>query len=149
MAVEIRRATIDDLETLLPLVTGYREFYKRTADPEQEREFMRSHLERATSVVFIAFVDGRAAGFVQLYPTFSTTNLKPALILEDLFVSPEARKGGLASKLLARANEYMREIGASGMFLETAMDNLTAQSVYERNGWTREATFYKYNAPVS
>jgi predicted GNAT family acetyltransferase len=34
------------------------------------------------------------------------------------------------------------------MFLETAMDNVTAQRVYARAGWSREGRFYKYNAPL-
>jgi len=49
---------------------------------------------------------------------------------------------------LERAAGYARETGAAGMFLETAYDNVTAQRVYERNGWTRENQFCKYNSPL-
>jgi ribosomal protein S18 acetylase RimI-like enzyme len=49
---------------------------------------------------------------------------------------------------LERAAAHAREIGATGMFLETAMDNQPAQRVYERAGWTREGRFFKYNAPL-
>jgi ribosomal protein S18 acetylase RimI-like enzyme len=148
MTLDIRRASIDDLETLLPLVAGYREFYKQDVDPQAERAFVAAHLTGGSSTVFLARLDERAVGFVQLFPAYSTVRLRPTLILEDLFVSPEARNHGVASKLLRRASEYASEIGAAGMFLETAMDNVTAQAVYERNGWTREAEFYKYNAPA-
>ena len=67
-------------------------------------------------------------------------------MLRDLFVVARARGGGVATQLLSRAMQYAREIGAVGMFLETAINNVTAQRVYERAGWTREAQFYKYNA---
>ncbi len=145
----IRRATIDDLDRLLPLVRGYREFYKQVHNAAGEREFMRRHLHADTSIVFLALSDtGEAIGFTQLFETFSTVHLSSTLILEDLFVSPDARSAGIASALLDAAISYARDGDASGMFLETAMDNTTAQRVYERNGWAREARFYKYNAPL-
>ena len=68
------------------------------------------------------------------------------VFVSHLFVNPDVRRGGVATALLERAVAYALEIGAVGMFLETAMDNATAQAVYERAGWTREGRFYKYNA---
>lgn len=145
----IRRATLDDLDRLLPLVRGYREFYKQRHDATIERQFMQRHLSDGTSIVFLALDDaGEAIGFTQLFETFSTVHLSSTLVLEDLFVTPDARGNGAASALLDAALGYARESGASGMFLETAMDNTTAQRVYERNGWSREARFYKFNAPL-
>ncbi len=145
----IRRATLDDLDSLLPLVRGYREFYKQAHDPAAERDFMHRHLSAGSSIVFLACDDlEQAIGFAQLFQTFSTVHLRSALILEDLFVAPPARGGGTASALLEAAIQYARQSGASGMFLETAIENTAAQRVYERNGWSREARFYKYNAPL-
>lgn len=146
--VVIKRAGTADLEALLPLVRAYREFYGRPGDAAREREFMRGHLERGTSIVFVAHIGETLAGFTQLFPTYNTVRLAPALILEDIFVEPHRRGSGVATALLERAVHYARETGAAGMFLETAHDNLTAQRVYERNGWTREERFYKYNAPL-
>jgi ribosomal protein S18 acetylase RimI-like enzyme len=147
MHVTIARATPADLPSLLPLVAAYRAFYQQSPDPDRERRFIEAQLEQGTSAIFIARCDGEAAGFVQLFTTYSTVWLGPQLILEDLFVDPGARRAGIASKLIERATVYAREIGAVGMFLETAIDNASAQSVYERAGWTRESRFLKYNAP--
>lgn len=147
MDAEISRATGADLGELLALVAAYRAFYEREPEPEHERDFMARNLAEKRSVVFIARRGRNAVGFAQLFQTYSTVWLGPSLILEDLYVAPEGRRGGVASALLARAEHYAREIGAVGMFLETAMDNAVAQSVYERAGWTREARFFKYNAP--
>jgi ribosomal protein S18 acetylase RimI-like enzyme len=144
----VRRASVADLEGLLPLVAAYREFYKQAADEPRERELMTDHLARGTSVVFVACLGEKIAGFVQMFQTLSTVMLGPQLILEDLFVDPAARRAGIASALLERAAAHAREIGATGMFLETAMDNQPAQRVYERAGWTREGRFFKYNAPL-
>jgi GNAT superfamily N-acetyltransferase len=148
MNLLIERATAGDLEALLPLVTAYREFYEQRADTVRERALIAQHLNTGTSTIFIARSDGKAVGFAQLFQLFSTVWLGPSLILEDLFVDPIARGAGIATKLLERALTYSRETAAVGMFLETAMDNRTAQRVYERAGWTREGRFYKYNAPA-
>jgi ribosomal protein S18 acetylase RimI-like enzyme len=148
MNLIIERATAGDLESLLPLVAAYREFYEQHADTVRERALIAQHLNTGTSTIFIARRDGKAAGFVQLFQTYSTVWLGPSLILEDLFVDPSARGAGIATKLLERALAHSRETGAVGMFLETALDNLSAQGVYERAGWTREGRFYKYNAPA-
>jgi len=146
--VNLRRATAADLDALMPLVSAYRVFYEQRSDLPRERELIERHLRENRSIIFMAFGDdGKAIGFVQLFQTYSTVWLGPALILEDLFVNPNVRRSGAATKLLERSMEYAREIGAVGMFLETAMDNVPAQTVYERAGWTREGHFYKYNSP--
>jgi GNAT superfamily N-acetyltransferase len=145
----IRLASIADLDALLPLVQAYRVFYKREPAAQRERAFIEAHLRNGTSAIYLAEVEGKAAGFMQMFKTYSTVRLANSWILEDLFVTPESRGRGVASKLLARALEHARTDGACGMFLETAQDNVTAQRVYERAGWTREGDFLKYNAPLA
>jgi ribosomal protein S18 acetylase RimI-like enzyme len=147
--IAIDRATYDDLDALVPMVASYRVFYGQESDAPRERELVARHLRNGTSTIYLARDEaGEPLGFVQLFQTCSTVRLGPSLILEDLFVVPHARRAGAATKLLERAIEYAREIGATGMFLETAMDNAIAQRVYEGAGWTREAAFCKYNAPL-
>lgn len=145
----IRRATIADLDALVPLVEAYRIFYKQQPDASRERAFVEAHLRNGTSVMYIAEIEGVLVGFMQLFKTYSTVRLANSWILEDLFVTPESRGRGVASELLTRALEHARDDGASGMFLETAQDNVIAQRVYERAGWTREGRFLKYNAPLA
>jgi GNAT superfamily N-acetyltransferase len=144
----VRLATVADLENLLPLVRGYREFYRQPHDAARERAFVEARLREGTSTIFVAEERGEIAGFVQLFQTYSTVRLTPALILEDLFVVESARGKGVASALLAAAEDRARTLGTAVMFLETAIDNAKAQAVYERAGWSREAQFYKYNAPL-
>jgi len=144
------RATIDDLDALLPLVTAYRVFYRQSPNEERERELIDRNLREGRSTVLLArhAESGEAIGFAQLFRTYSTVWLGPSLLLEDLFVTPGLRRSGVATALLEASVAYAREIGAVGMFLETAMDNEAAQAVYERAGWSREGRFYKYNAAL-
>ena len=146
--VIVRRAVPADLEALLPLVSAYRRFYGQPSDPAGEGRFMAKHLRDDSSVVFFARCEGSAAGFVQLFESWSTVWLAPVLLLEDLFVDEAYRDRGIATQLINAAVSFAREAGAVAMFLETAADNERAQAVYEREGWRREEQFVKYNAPL-
>src|SRR5947209_4483653 len=109
---EIRRATEADLHQLVPLFDAYRQFYGQPSDLERARRFLRERLERDESVIFLALEGNAAIGFTQLYPSFSSGAMAPIFILNDLFVSEEARRGGAGSKLLRAAAEYGRSAGA-------------------------------------
>lgn len=148
-SITIRHAAPKDLAALLPLVQAYRAFYKQQPDAQREREFIESHLRHHTSTIYIAQADGRTAGFMQLFKTYSTVHLCSSWILEDLFVDPEFRHRGVGAALLGHALQHVRADGAGSMFLETAHDNLAAQTLYEKAGWVREGRFIKYNAPLA
>jgi ribosomal protein S18 acetylase RimI-like enzyme len=148
-SITVRHATLKDAPALLPLVEAYRIFYKQRPDSKAEREFIEDHLRKHTSVIYIAEADGAAAGFMQLFKTYSTVHLCGSWILEDLFVDPKYRHCGVGNALLSHALQHARDDGAGGMFLETAHDNHAAQALYEKAGWVREGRFIKYNAPLA
>jgi ribosomal protein S18 acetylase RimI-like enzyme len=65
-------------------------------------------------------------------------------VLYDLFVTPQARRGGAAASLLQAAVDYAAGQGADQLMLQTAVTNLPAQRLYERAGWVRDNDFYVY-----
>ncbi|HEX9068702.1 MAG TPA: GNAT family N-acetyltransferase [Ktedonobacterales bacterium] len=146
--ITVTLATPDDLDTLAPLFDGYRQFYRQPTDLAAARDFLRERLTRGESVIFLAWRGGNAAGFTQLYPTFSSVSMKRLWILNDLFVVADARRAGVAQALLERARRHAVETGAKGLTLQTARDNIPAQALYESLGWTREQMFYAYNLLV-
>jgi ribosomal protein S18 acetylase RimI-like enzyme len=142
----VRRATAGDLEMLVPLFDAYRQFYRMPGDIDLARRFLRERLEQDESVIFVALLaDGSAAGFTQLYPSFSSVSAARILILNDLYVRPEARRKKIGSLLLGAAAEYGREVGAVRLTLSTEVTNTDAQALYEREGWVRQEEFYNYN----
>ncbi len=140
----MRQATVEDLDILVPLFEAYRQFYRRAAEPERSRRFLRDRLNREQSVVFLAFANGEAVGFTQLYPSFSSAALAPIFILNDLFVAEEHRRCGAGASLLKAAAEHGRSAGAIRLVLSTELSNSTAQSLYERSGWKRDTVFCVY-----
>lgn len=71
--------------------------------------------------------------------------MKRLWILNDLFVSSNARSMGVGRRLMNRAKEHAQGEDALGLTLSTTTDNLVAQRLYESLGYERDTTFYQYN----
>jgi len=140
----VRQANVADLDLLVPLFDGYRQFYRFPSDPERGRRFLLDRFEHNQSVIFLALDGGAAVGFTQLYPSFSSGAMARLFVLNDLFVAPEARGRGAGKALLDAAAEYGRRVGALRLVLSTEVTNTTAQAVYEKAGWKRDTVFYVY-----
>jgi GNAT superfamily N-acetyltransferase len=146
-AVRVVRASLKHLDELVPLFDAYRQFYGQPGDTAGAWTFLVDRFERQESVIFIAFPDDKqqhALGFTQLYPSFSSVSMKRAWILNDLFVGPDARRGGVGRCLLERAKQWAVESGSKGLVLSTAVDNVAAQTLYESCGWKRDEQFHRY-----
>ena len=145
----IKRAGLDDLDAAAPLFDMYRQFYGQPSDVAAARAFLAERLRRDESVVFLALeTGGEAVGFMQLYPSFSSVSLGRLWILNDLFVDPDVRRGGVGRRLLERARDWAVETQARGLVLSTGVTNKTAQSLYESCGWTRDDEFHRYRLLV-
>ena len=66
-------------------------------------------------------------------------------MLYDLFVDSGQRNNGVGKALMNRAKAMAVESGASRIDLETAIDNISAQGLYEALGYERDTEFYKYS----
>ena len=144
--MHIRQATTADLDQLASLFDAYRQFYQQPSDLPGARAFLAERIARDQSILFLAINEtDTALGFTQLYPSFTSTRMQRIFILNDLYVAPQGRKQGTGKALLAAAADYGRAQGAARLTLSTAIDNLTAQSLYEANGWVRDTAFYAYN----
>ena len=146
--IDLRQASLSDLDALTKLFDAYRVFYRQPPDEAAARAFLKARFANLESVIFLAEVDDEPAGFTQLYPSFSSVSMRRVFILNDLFVVLDARGQGVAAALLSRAAEFARAAGALRLSLATEIDNKTAQRLYERHGWTREADFYHYSLPL-
>lgn len=142
---QITRATLADLDALAPLFDGYRVFYGKPSDPAKANAFLHERLANDESVIFLARDEqGSTLGFTQLYPCFSSVSARRLWILNDLFVSPAARRRGVARALLERARAHGLQTGVVRLVLQTAHGNAQAQALYESLGWVRQDGMYEY-----
>jgi GNAT superfamily N-acetyltransferase len=65
-------------------------------------------------------------------------------ILNDLFVAPEHRRGGVGRALMGAAEDFGRESGAKWMLLATKNTNAPAKALYEACGWKLDVVFDYY-----
>jgi GNAT superfamily N-acetyltransferase len=146
--MKVIQATSKNLDQLVPLFDGYRVFYKQPSNPEAARNFLSERFLKNDSVIFIAFnSDEKALGFTQLYPSFSSVSMRRTYILNDLYVTSEARKKGVGEALMEHAKQFAREKGSKGLTLETAIDN-PAQKLYKRLGWKKDEEVNHYTWEV-
>jgi ribosomal protein S18 acetylase RimI-like enzyme len=149
METTIRRATLENLETVVELFEAYRSFYQGAPDETAARSFIRERLLEKDSVIFLAERLDQPVGFMQFYPSFTSVGMARIWILNDLFVDQKYRRHGVASQLLKAAEVFAKETGARKMILSTAVTNMAAQALYERHGWKRETDFLAYVLPIS
>ena len=139
--MRIHEVSETDLPELLPLMRGYCEFY-RVDPPEQKLLAMSRALladPESEGVQLLARADaGGALGFATVFWTWSTLSASRIGVMNDLFVTPEARGTGAAEALILACRDRCRERGATVLAWQTAKDNLRAQAVYERVGAVRE-----------
>jgi len=143
----IKRITVKEMNSVVHLFDQYRVFYKQVSDIVLAQQFIAQRLHHNESVIFVAFNGDLPVGFTQLYPTYSSMRASKNWILNDLYVSADYRKQGIGAALIDTAMNFAREDGAAYLALSTAVDNYTAQSLYEAIGFVKQqpdTAFFDY-----
>jgi ribosomal protein S18 acetylase RimI-like enzyme len=147
---KIARAALTDLDALVDLFEAYRAFYGCAPRDAESRQFLEQRLARGDSRILIARdTAGLAAGFVQLYPCFSSLSIAAVWILNDLYVKPEYRAAGVGRALMDAARHMGEETGAARLLLVTAPDNAPARRLYESLGYVAESPMIHYALDLS
>jgi GNAT superfamily N-acetyltransferase len=146
LTLQIRRASEADLPSAAVLFDGYRQFYGQAADDALAEAFLRDRFGNHDSVLLLAveLESGEGLGFVQLYPSFSSVAARRIWILNDLFVAPKVRRGGVGRELLEAARDFAASTGALRLVLSTAATNHEARALYESCGYKKDDVFLVY-----
>ena len=107
-------------------------------------------MENKESMVYVCELEYQTlAGFVQLYPYFSSTNLKRLWLLNDLFVQPAQRGNGISIQLIEKAQQLAIETKAYSLMLETGKDNDIGNKLYPKTGFKLydDVNFYEWRNP--
>lgn len=137
----IAAAQASDLDELVVLIGAYCDFYRASSDPQALRELCRALIadpEHEGVQLIAREQDSRAVGFATIYWSWSTTAAARIGVMNDLFVTPDARGTGVAQALIEGCLERCERRGAAAMEWQTAPENARAQALYERVGGQRE-----------
>lgn len=137
---QVKQANLDDLDVLAPMFDAYRVFYSCKSDLGRARDWLRARIGNGESTVLLARVGTIPAGFVQLYPMYSSVHTARIWVLNDLYVEPAYRREGVAQHLLDAAKAFARDDGAYAIQLETTRENSAARALYTGNGWQEDET---------
>lgn len=133
-----------------PMVTLfdlYRQFYHQKSDLNAAFNFLNDRIDNGESLIYIAYYDDVIAGFTQLYPSFSSVNMKKIYILNDLFTDENYRNKGIATTLLKHAEEIAKQNSIIYLALETHKDN-KAQLLYTKNGWEKDNDYFHFTKNI-
>lgn len=112
MSLTIRSAIAADAALIIHFVEALAEYEKLSHEAEATEADILRDLFSPNPKVFceIAEWDGAPVGFSLWYYTYSTFQGRHGIWLEDLFVNPEARGGGIGKALLVNlAQRCVRE----------------------------------------
>jgi len=150
MDIRIRESTRDDhaliwnatFETVWnDLPAEERGELDRTALERHFRPHAAQVIDSRENAIFVAESDGRTLGYAIVGSASTMLTPVPFGFVYDLWVSPEARRQGIARRLLEKAEDWCREQGYKKLKLEVAATNGAARALYEADGFAQERIF--------
>lgn len=141
MSVEIIAAAGENLDELVPLFNAYRIFFNPGAALNDSRPFLAARLRDGDGVIFLARNAGEAAGFIQLYPLWSSWYCRRIWFLSDLYVTEKHRGAGIGKMLVERVKQFADETGARSVMVELPHSEPHLTGFYGRLGFDRDAVF--------
>lgn len=137
-----------EFELVLPLIAAYQRFYEAEADPARNADFFRRFIAPSDAGMLLGAWEGEELrGHACLYWTFSSVSARDVVLLNDLYVVPEARGRGVGRALIEAAAGFARARGAASLTWYTAPDNLAAQRLYDTTGAAR-SSWLEYELPL-
>ena len=141
MAPTIRSTRIDDIPTILAFIRGLADYEKLSHEVEATEEKLRATLfpadQRPAAECILAFLGAEPVGFAIFFTNYSTFLAKPGLYLEDLFVTPERRGGGIGRAILLHLAKLANTRGCGRMEWTVLDWNQPAIEFYESIGARR------------
>ena len=136
-SLEIRPATDDDAPSLADLL-GHLGYPADAVELPARLERLRA----AGDDALIALGNGAAVGLATLHARVVLHSATPVAQLTALVVSPAARGRGVGRALVAAAEQWSRDHGATRLVVTTALHRAEAPLFYERLGFDHTGRRY-------
>ena len=147
MSLEIRLARAEDEAPWFVLWQGYLDFYKTVLSPAQsELTWTRIMDPDFNMNCAVAVLDGVVVGFTTYNLQNSTWSEGGHCYLEDLFVEPSVRGGGIGRALIDYVKKFAISNKCSRLYWNTDEDNATARKLYDT--YSLESGKCQYRIPL-
>jgi GNAT superfamily N-acetyltransferase len=132
MTITLRPVREWDLDAWLALWRGYQAFYGVDIPNAVTQETWRRLMDQAEPMFSALALDGEeAVGMVNFLTHRSTWTTGDYCYLQDLFVSPAARGGGIGRRLIEHVYDYAARAGCSRVYWLTQESNVAARRLYD------------------
>lgn len=137
--VQIRPATEADVQLLFDLIMELATYEKLADKMRGDAEVLRRSLfeQEAAEALLLETADGEAVGYAIFFTTFSTFECRSGIWLEDVYVRPEHRRGGIGRVVMEHLARIARERGHVRLEWVALDWNEPALNFYEKLGARR------------
>jgi GNAT superfamily N-acetyltransferase len=138
-ALLVREAARDDVEQIYAFIVELAEYERAPEQVTGTPELLAAALfgPEPSAEALVAQRDGQTVGMAIFHGTFSSWECLPGIWLEDLYVPPQHRRGGVGGALLARLAEITVQRGRTRLEWNALDWNEPALSFYRRLGAQR------------
>jgi GNAT superfamily N-acetyltransferase len=136
MRAEFRPAETPDLDRILPMMSrlyGQDGLPFDAARSRATAEWLLAHPD--SGGIWTIEVEGAAAGYLVMTVCASLEFHGPFALLDELYLEEPCRGRGLGAQAIEFAAQWAQARGMAAVRLETAHDNLRAQSLYRKCGF--------------
>ncbi|MDF2508368.1 MAG: hypothetical protein K0Q52_2227 [Microbacterium sp.] len=123
-----------DHDEWIALWRGYLAFYEADLDDATTAATFERLVDAGSGIhgALARDENGTAVGIVHWLTHAATWTTTDYCYLEDLFVSPEVRGGGVGRALIAHVRAWAEQHGSAKVYWLTAESNATARVLYDR-----------------
>jgi len=141
--VVVRQARREDLEEIAGLIVRFYRFNEEfdsawvsTESMDRARNVIEDILSDERNLLLVAEYDGRIVGVIrsELQDEPMLVN-SPIAVVKELYVIPEYRRRGIATKLIEETRRILEGRGAKILAAEFPAHNEVAKSFYEKLGF--------------
>ena len=130
---QIRHPLIEEQEQWHDLWQGYLRFYESTLDQAiTDLLWQRIHDDAHEIQCRVAVRDGRLVGLVHFFPHAHTWYAAPVCYLNDLFVDPAIRGGGIGAALIQAVVDTAKTEDWAEVYWHTQNFNTVARGLYDK-----------------
>ena len=139
--VLVRRFETQDAEALANLMLEMIGFYGATVDPALP--VAEDVIRQAQQVdIIVAHGDSGLLGFATFTPLYPVAGLLAFTYVQQVYVGRDARRPGVAQKLMAEIARAAKAAGSTRIEWSTGMDNAAARAFYDGLGANRSDKVY-------
>jgi GNAT superfamily N-acetyltransferase len=142
----VRPASPCDIPALLELMRALAEFegYADDFAVDENALLSRAFGQDPQCKIFVAEFHGRVSGYAVVLETLFTFDLRPTLVLKELYVADDCRALALGSALMRRVAVLARERGAGRLKWNVLLGNKPAEAFYQRLGGSPDRKWVPY-----